>query len=97
MDIATVIGIVAAFGLVVWGIMLGGSLTQFWDPPSVAIVLGGTSGIGLGVAVAFAHAQAEVLVTVNQVPARARRHFCEEPIPHTRKRHGIDASVRPRR
>ena len=42
MDIATLIGIVAAFGLVVWGIMLGGSLSQFWDPPSVAIVLGGT-------------------------------------------------------
>ncbi len=43
MDIATVIGIVAAFGLVIWGIMLGGSLSQFWDAPSVAIVLGGTA------------------------------------------------------
>ncbi|MDY0110451.1 MAG: motility protein A [Candidatus Krumholzibacteria bacterium] len=43
MDIGTVIGIVAAFGLVLWGIMLGGTLGQFWDPPSVAIVLGGTS------------------------------------------------------
>ncbi len=43
MDIGTVIGIIAAFGLVLWGIMLGGSLSQFWDAPSVAIVLGGTT------------------------------------------------------
>ena len=43
MDIATVVGLVLAFGLVVWGITLGGSLGQFVDPPSVAIVLGGTS------------------------------------------------------
>ena len=43
MDIATVIGLIAAFGLVLWGIMLGGELAQFWDPPSIAIVLGGTS------------------------------------------------------
>ncbi len=42
MDIATVIGLVAAFGLVIWGITLGGSLSQFWDAPSVAIVIGGT-------------------------------------------------------
>jgi chemotaxis protein MotA len=42
-DIATVVGLVLAFGLVVWGITLGGSLGQFWDPPSVAIVLGGTT------------------------------------------------------
>lgn len=43
MDIATLVGLVLAFGLVVWGIMLGGSLNQFWDPPSVAIVIGGTA------------------------------------------------------
>lgn len=42
MDIATLVGMVLAFGLVVWGILLGGSLSQFWDPPSVAIVIGGT-------------------------------------------------------
>lgn len=42
MDIATLVGMVLAFGLTVWGIMLGGSLSQFWDPPSVAIVIGGT-------------------------------------------------------
>jgi chemotaxis protein MotA len=43
-DIATVIGLLAAFGLTVWGIVLGGSLSQFWDAPAVAIVLGGTGG-----------------------------------------------------
>lgn len=43
MDIATLIGLVLAFGLTVWSIMLGGSLNQFWDPPSVAVVIGGTA------------------------------------------------------
>jgi chemotaxis protein MotA len=42
-DIATVIGLIAAFGLVLFGILLGGELTQFWDAPSVAIVIGGTA------------------------------------------------------
>ncbi len=44
MDIATVIGIVAAFGLIVWSILMGGRLDGFVDLPSVAIVLGGTFG-----------------------------------------------------
>jgi chemotaxis protein MotA len=42
-DIATLVGLVAAFGLVVWGILLGGSLQQFVNMPSVAIVVGGTA------------------------------------------------------
>jgi chemotaxis protein MotA len=41
-DIATLIGIVLAFGLIVWAINLGGSLSQFFDAPSLAIVIGGT-------------------------------------------------------
>ncbi|MFN2371829.1 MAG: motility protein A [Candidatus Krumholzibacteriia bacterium] len=44
MDIATVVGIVVAFGLIVWSIMLGGDLDGFVDMPSVAVVLGGTLG-----------------------------------------------------
>ncbi len=44
MDIATVVGIVVAFGLIVWSILLGGSLSGFIDMPSVAVVLGGTVG-----------------------------------------------------
>ena len=42
MDIATLVGLVMAFGLVIWGIMLGGSIDQFVDGPSIAIVIGGT-------------------------------------------------------
>ena len=44
MDIATVVGLVMAFALIVWGITLGGSLSEFIDPPSMAIVFGGTLG-----------------------------------------------------
>ena len=44
MDIATVVGIVLAFGLIVWSILLGGSLSGFIDMPSVAVVIGGTMG-----------------------------------------------------
>jgi len=43
-DIGTVIGIIAAFGLIVWSILMGGRLDGFVDLPSVAIVLGGTFG-----------------------------------------------------
>ncbi|MCB1183748.1 motility protein A [bacterium] len=44
MDIATVVGIAVAFGLIVWSILLGGSLSGFIDMPSVAVVVGGTIG-----------------------------------------------------
>jgi chemotaxis protein MotA len=44
LDIATIVGIVTAFGLIVWSILLGGSLSGFIDPPSVAVVVGGTMG-----------------------------------------------------
>ncbi len=43
MDIATIIGIVVAFGLVVSAI--GGGISSFIDPPSMLIVLGGTIGV----------------------------------------------------
>ena len=33
-----------AFGLIVWSILLGGSLSGFIDMPSVAVVIGGTTG-----------------------------------------------------
>ncbi len=47
MDLATVIGIFSAFGLVFFGIMSGGSLLIFWDAASAAIVVGGTFGVTL--------------------------------------------------
>lgn len=42
MDIATVIGLVGGFGLIVTTIMLGGNAGGFVDIPSVIVVLGGT-------------------------------------------------------
>lgn len=47
MDKATIIGIMAAFGLVIASIMMGGSAGAFFDVPSVLIVFGGTIGAGL--------------------------------------------------
>jgi chemotaxis protein MotA len=44
MDIATVIGIVTSFALVISAILLGSSLRLFFDLPSVLIVIGGTLG-----------------------------------------------------
>lgn len=46
-DIATIIGAIAAFGLVFYGIRLGGDLKVFWDLPSFLIVFGGTFGATL--------------------------------------------------
>lgn len=44
MDLSTIIGILAAFGLMISAIMQGGSLLVFINIPSVIIVLGGTIG-----------------------------------------------------
>lgn len=41
MDLATLIGIVGAFGIVTTAIFLGGSFGQFIDVPSMLIVIGG--------------------------------------------------------
>jgi len=45
MDIATIIGIVSAFGLVLSAIMLGGPLSIFINIPSILIVVCGTFGV----------------------------------------------------
>ena len=47
MDIATVLGVVSAFGLVIIAMLLGGSLIIFIDVTSLLIVVGGTIGAGL--------------------------------------------------
>ena len=44
MNISGLIGLVLAFGLVVWGIMSTGEIGNFIDPASIAIVVGGTIG-----------------------------------------------------
>ena len=45
MDIATLIGLAGAIGVIVWAILLGGSFGAFVDIPSVAIVIGGTAAV----------------------------------------------------
>ena len=47
MDLATVIGLVAAFGLMLSAILQGGSLMIFIDTPSLIIVGGGVIGVVL--------------------------------------------------
>lgn len=44
MDLATLIGIISAFGLVIISILMGGGLVIFVNVPALAIVLGGTLG-----------------------------------------------------
>lgn len=44
MDIATVLGIVSAFGLVLIAITMGGGIMLFVNLPSIMIVVGGTMG-----------------------------------------------------
>jgi len=41
MDVATILGIVFGFLIIVWAMLLGGSAVIFWDVPSVAITVGG--------------------------------------------------------
>lgn len=47
MDIATVIGIIGGFGLIILSILLGGDLGIFINIPSIVIVFGGTMASGL--------------------------------------------------
>lgn len=47
MDLATIIGLVLAFGLVIAGIMMNSTLLIYIDIPSAVIVLGGTIGAAL--------------------------------------------------
>lgn len=44
MDIATLLGTISAFGLVILAIFMGGGLSLFISPPSLMIVVGGTLG-----------------------------------------------------
>lgn len=44
MDLATLIGLVAALGIILSSIFLGGSATTFFNIPSILVVVGGTIG-----------------------------------------------------
>ncbi len=62
MDIATLIGILVSFGLVIVSIMMGGEGTWFINAPSVMIVAGGTMGATL-----LAYPLSDVLSVFNVV------------------------------
>ena len=42
MDIATLIGLIGAFGLIIWSMLQGGTLAAYINMPGLAIVLGGS-------------------------------------------------------
>ena len=44
MNISGLIGLLLAFGLIIYGVMSGGELMNFYDPASIFIVVGGTIG-----------------------------------------------------
>lgn len=46
MDIATLIGLLGGFGLIVGAIFMGGGIGGFIDVPSIVVVIGGTFAIG---------------------------------------------------
>jgi len=45
LDLATVVGIVGAFTLIIVAVVLGGTPTAFIDLPAICIVIGGTFGV----------------------------------------------------
>ena len=47
MDIGTILGIIAAFGLMFMAIMQGGGIAMFIDGAAMMIVFGGTAGVAL--------------------------------------------------
>lgn len=47
MDASTIIGLILGIGLVAWAMLSRGSIETFIDPPSIAIVVGGTLAAAL--------------------------------------------------
>jgi chemotaxis protein MotA len=45
MDIATVVGMAGAFGLIIWAMDGAAGIGAFWDITSVTIVLGGSLAV----------------------------------------------------
>jgi chemotaxis protein MotA len=70
MDIATLIGAVAGFGLVLGSILLSGSLSAFIDVPSLVIVVGGTVAAGM-MAERMEHVINSIKVALNAVFIRS--------------------------
>ena len=70
MDIATIIGLVLAAGLVVGSILIGGDLSAFIDVPSLLIVVGGTVAAAL-TAESLANCIGSIKVAMNAIKLRA--------------------------
>ncbi|MDR3278965.1 MAG: motility protein A [Synergistaceae bacterium] len=47
MDLASIIGLSLSVIVVIWGMVMGGDVMAFVDPPSILIVLGGTLGAAM--------------------------------------------------
>ena len=47
MDIATILGLILGFSLVLWAMLSKGTVEMFMDPAGLAIVAGGTMGVAL--------------------------------------------------
>lgn len=47
MDLATLIGLVGGFGVVIWGMLMGGTVSMFVDVPSVLITIVGSIFIAM--------------------------------------------------
>ncbi|MDR0339425.1 MAG: motility protein A, partial [Desulfovibrio sp.] len=67
MDLATIIGMVISFGLIIAALMAGGDILLFVDVPSMMIVFGGTIGATLthyplGTVLAIGHIIRKTLV-----------------------------------
>lgn len=74
MDLATLLGIMVATGLVISSILMGGSASWFINYPSLMIVLGGTMGATL-----INYPLSEV-ISVFKVTQNAFRHKSSQPI-----------------
>jgi chemotaxis protein MotA len=73
MDISTIIGFGLAFGLVLVGMLLGGSPLLFLDAPSALIVIGGTIGAG------FINFPMDKMIGAVAVAKNALLHKPEDP------------------
>jgi chemotaxis protein MotA len=74
MDFASVVGLVVGLGMVLYGILLGGSIFLFFDLPSVLIVFGGTTGATL------LHYPLSEVIGVFRVAAKAFLHREQSPV-----------------
>jgi chemotaxis protein MotA len=71
MDLATIIGLVAAFGLMISAIVIGGPLDAFVDLPSILLVLFGSVAI-MGVGYPSGHLKNAVKVVMNAIRSTPR-------------------------